>query len=294
VFYIVNQIFYPHGLTKVIILKLWSFTSQYYEKALCSGLKVFTKMIKNKLLKKYLKIKSFTILMAYLSFDNNELFTYDELEMFLDANPVAKSEMLANVFIERLLINQDTLYMYQSKSVTYKMITTIHTNLTDYLAMLSRKLIVESYEKLVGECKRRIDKMYPYNTVCSMESYKDYALDILFRLSNDDIQFDANTDKYVHYLNGYLNLTTKKFLKRDSDRHYISQYYAYDYVDKKQEVKPAPTTKKATPKKAIPKKTLKKAIDEMPESDEEEEEDGDDEDPDDISQEDIDELVDVL
>jgi hypothetical protein len=49
VFYIVNQIFYPHGLAKVFILKLWSFTSQYYKKALCSGLNVFTKMISNKI-----------------------------------------------------------------------------------------------------------------------------------------------------------------------------------------------------------------------------------------------------
>jgi len=172
----------------------------------------------------------------YIYFNHHDLFTFSELDDFVDGNPLRKAEMLADKLIQKVLISKEQIYLYIDKTASYEVINTTNMSIIDYLMMIVRKYVVDSYELLLCHQKNLINKMY-HNEVglkCkllfSLEYYSDFVLDIYHLISYPDITFDA-TPNQTHYRNGYFDLTTKLFMQRDPCVQYITKFINKDYED---------------------------------------------------------------
>ena len=79
--------------------------------------------------------------------------------------------------------------------------------------MICGKVITEIYQRLDNSDKDRMNKMYSYDTVCGMNTHRDYALDLYCLIENNDIKFDRNNNR-IQYKKGYFNLKTMNFKPR--------------------------------------------------------------------------------
>jgi hypothetical protein len=175
----------------------------------------------------------------YLSFGSHEVFTFEEFDQFLKnvTNPITKAKLLAKNLFERIMINKGEIYLYNAENVTYKKIVTkTDKALNEYLLMLVRIFLVESYDNLDKSDKKRLkekhksqmgpncDKLFKI-TYC-----KDFITDIANQLVNNDIQFDDVNKYEIHFANGYMDLDTLKFQPRDPEVHFISKNINRHYV----------------------------------------------------------------
>lgn len=164
--------------------------------------------------------------LEYICFNQDELLTFDDFDFFLDANPIKKAEIISDRLIEYLLISNNILYLYNSNSITYKK---IEQSIQDYLLMIARKLIVNSYENSTDKEKRLISKMYDTEKLFNLNYYRDFILDIYHMITINNITFNDNCKYETHYRNGYYNLKSNKFQSRDCTVHYITEYIDKDY-----------------------------------------------------------------
>lgn len=168
----------------------------------------------------------------YISFDSDELLTFDEYDVFLGANPIRKAEIVSDRLLQYLLISNHVLYIYNHTKVTYQK---VEQPKQLYLMTIARKFIVESYESLDDKNKRFLRKMYEkeIGEDCSklfkLEYFQDFILDILYMITNNTIKFDTDKSE-THYCNGYVK--NKVFQARDPDVHYITEYVDEDYNPK--------------------------------------------------------------
>jgi len=178
----------------------------------------------------------------YIYFNHHDLFTFSELDDFVDGNPLRKAEMLADKLIQKVLISKEQIYLYIDKTASYEVINTTNMSIIDYLMMIVRKYVVDSYELLLCHQKNLINKMY-HNEVglkCkllfSLDYYADFVLDIYHLISYPDITFDA-TPNQTHYRNGYVDhrihcFHGEVFIQRDLCVQYITKFINEDYVTK--------------------------------------------------------------
>ncbi len=74
----------------------------------------------------------------------------------MDANPVQKATIIADRLLQYLMINNHVLYIYNDVTVSYKV---VKQPTIEYLLMLSRRLIVQSYEEFDAK-ERRVIRGY--------------------------------------------------------------------------------------------------------------------------------------
>lgn len=163
----------------------------------------------------------------YISFNKEHLFTVLEFLTFLDTDPVNRARLLADVIVEYLLIQDNVIFLYDAKTVSYSVVCT--PSVQDYLLMMTRKFIVESYKNLSVTDKLMITKMYHDEIgrdcmkLFNLNFVRDFVLDMYYMLSFDDVTFNRIPKQEVHYINGYYNVKTQKFQSRNSSIHYITK-----------------------------------------------------------------------
>lgn len=90
----------------------------------------------------------------YLSFHQNEQLTFDELESLItDISPIDRARLIANKLSQRIIVNHGETYLYIDKTVSYKKIHYDNRSLHEYLLMITRILIIQSYKSLSEEQK---------------------------------------------------------------------------------------------------------------------------------------------
>lgn len=172
--------------------------------------------------------------MSYITFARKELFSFRELEYFFDSNPVTRAELLAEKLEQHLIINKSILYLYKPINTTYTILKTDHVTVLDYLLMFARQFIVNSYEILDEKYTNLFNKMYQKNEVFKLDYYRDFIIDIFCKLTYEHVVFDSNKNE-VHYKNGFADIKTKKFAKRDPEVHFITIFDDHEYHDDEQE-----------------------------------------------------------
>ena len=166
--------------------------------------------------------------MEYITFDENDLFDMHLLETFFEDTPVQTAKVMFNELTNNYLVgSHDKLYSYDDSTKSYKLIRIMYTTPIEYLAMICRKFITESYQRLDNCDKNRMNKMYSYEMVCGMNTHRDYALDLYCLMQNNNIKFDQDNTR-IQYKNGYFNLKTMKFKPR-TKLCYITKFYDWDF-----------------------------------------------------------------
>jgi hypothetical protein len=173
----------------------------------------------------------------YINFSVSELFAFDEFDNFLDTNPIRKAELISQRLSQYLMIVNNVLYLFDYDTVTYK---SVDQPIQDYLLTITRKLIVDSFEKLNDKNKRFIRKMYDEEIggmqctkLFKLDYYKDFILDIYYLLTNNSVVFESSTKYFTHFRNGYFDLKKNTFQKRDPEIHFVKDFNDEDYKQKK-------------------------------------------------------------
>lgn len=170
----------------------------------------------------------------YITFNRMEQFTFEEFDAFLDANPIKMAEILSEKLIQRLLITQDKLYLYFSVTKSYKHISPT-ASILDYLLMVVRKFVVNSYDSLTENQQQLIQKMFHDDVghkckrLFSLDFYRDFILDIYYLMTYPTIKFDHNPNQ-IHYRNGYVDLKSLTFKERDPCIQYVTKFHNHDYA----------------------------------------------------------------
>jgi hypothetical protein len=106
----------------------------------------------------------------YLTFKKKELFTAENVLKFINSDPIYQATMIYQVVYKYLSISNNELYLYNVTTEKYKK---INYNIQDYLATLSRKLILESSTKT---CTLLHDLNY----------YRNFVHDLYFLLCEEE------------------------------------------------------------------------------------------------------------
>jgi hypothetical protein len=165
--------------------------------------------------------------LEYINFSIDELLGFDNFETFLDSNPIKKATILSEILAQYLIISNHVLYIYNYNTITYSVVS---QDTIQYLLMLCRKLIVQSYEKLDIK-EKKCFRGYDLNANFKLDFYKDFIHDVYNMLVNNTIVFDQVSSHITHYRNGYYDVKKNQFYARDIEVHYITEFINEDYKE---------------------------------------------------------------
>lgn len=179
-----------------------------------------------------------------MNFENSDFLNYADIITLITSDfPSDKAELIANKLRRFCIICKQQLYSLQPNN-TFKQDTEIKAKLLSKI----NSLIEKSFKRLEEKDQRLIQAEHRknYTKIFEISNIEKYYPILFVKLSNDDVVFDSTFNE-LHFNNGYLDLTDKKFKQR-TDKHYITKVIQRDYQ--------CPTTKQ---KEAVLKE-LKKII----------------------------------
>jgi hypothetical protein len=157
-------------------------------------------------------------------------------DAFLNANDIKmlitskfthdKAEVVSKVLKRYCFVMNDTLYELQP-NLTYQE--------TDYVknCILHKAsyLISESFKKLKVDEQRALYEQFSnsVNKIFKNTDIETYYPQLLINLCRSKVQFNVTVGE-IHFNNGYMKVTTKKFYKRNIDRHFVTKCIQRDYV----------------------------------------------------------------
>lgn len=168
--------------------------------------------------------------LEYINFCVHDILDFENFDVFLEANPLKKATILSEILMQYLIISNHVLYIYNTNTVAYSV---VKQQTIDYLLMLCRKLIVQSYEKLNTK-EKMCFRNYDLQTIFKMDYFRDFIYDVYNELVNDSIEFDQVSKHITHYKNGYYDVKKNQFFARDSEIHYITEFINEDYKECKE------------------------------------------------------------
>lgn len=167
--------------------------------------------------------------LEYITFHKSELLNFEAFDLWLESDPLLRAETIAHRLYNHVMIVDNILYRYDTINVLYK---EIKQPINDYLLTMTRKFIVDSYRNLTPHQQKMIYKMNNYmdvnTTFFKLDYFKDFIMDIMYLITNE-IEFTTSNNKFQHYRNGYLNVKTGMFKKRNPEKHYVKEYHNEDY-----------------------------------------------------------------
>jgi len=140
--------------------------------------------------------------------------------------PNEKSKLIHNKLSNYCFINDKGILYALQKNITYLKITDIENKLITFVTLL----LEESFKGLSEDDRERITDKFEktYSIIFKNSHVRDYMPQLQTILRKDDIVFDKYFDK-IHFNNGYVDLSTLKFMKRVKHTYYITAYIKYDY-----------------------------------------------------------------
>jgi hypothetical protein len=106
----------------------------------------------------------------YLTFKKNELLTSECMLEFLKVDPLTQATMIYQRLYKTLSITNNELYHFNSTTKKY---TKINYNIQDYLAMISRKLILDS-------------SVHAVSLLHDLNYYRNFVHDLYFMMCTEE------------------------------------------------------------------------------------------------------------
>lgn len=155
----------------------------------------------------------------------------DFKNMIRSISPDQRAEILSMYLKDRIVFNNDTLYVIDS-NIIYQSMSKTET----YMLSTVTNFILQSWNKINETDRVDIKEIKGYNKVFENAYVKSYLPQLTTRLTNDKIKMDLYF-KQIHFKNGYINLETGKFYKRVLGKHFITKSISYNYKPSKKEVR---------------------------------------------------------
>ena len=143
--------------------------------------------------------------------------------------PVERSLTLTQHLKMDCIVTDDYLYLLK-ENLIYEVVHNKHAE--DNLILIISKYINNSFNLLKTIERQTLIKTEEYSEgmiyLLNNNWIKNHLPQIKGDLSNNDIKFDKYEHK-IHFLNGYMDLKTKTFKKRELGVDYISKCINRDY-----------------------------------------------------------------
>ena len=158
-----------------------------------------------------------------------DMLTYKQIKILLDNNafPNEKAKAIGDCILKYCVHVSERLYMID-KHLIYNEIKGKDQkerkikSLVSKIIELSYKSFSEGEQDYIKQCKS-------FASVKSEKGVNIYYNALIEYISNDALRFDYDTKYELHFLNGFINLKTNTFHKREVGKHYITMCIQRDY-----------------------------------------------------------------
>jgi hypothetical protein len=163
------------------------------------------------------------------SLKKEDMLTYGQIKVLLnpDAFPNEKAKVIGDCLLKYCVHASERLYMID-KHLIYseikgkKIIERKIKNMVSKIIELSFKSCSEGEKDYIKQCKS-------FASVKSEKGVDIYYNALIEYISNDALRFDYDTKYELHFLNGYIDLKTNTFHKRQVGKHYITMCIQRNY-----------------------------------------------------------------
>jgi len=186
--------------------------------------------------------------MNKINFENCFL-TYQEFTTLLSSEfPDDKAKILSDKINKRVLINKNTMYIYDTElkvytSINYDKDAPITND--NYLLNCMGLIIRNSYKSFNPEQQQVLKINYPIqmkkDKAGSLAVFADTFFECLktqvkLNLTNNNINFYDPNKYEIHFKNGYWDLKEGKFKQREFNKHFISIYINRNFTQPREHV----------------------------------------------------------
>lgn len=163
-----------------------------------------------------------------MKFENNDLLNYEELEQLIDtSSPDTQAEIIGKKLKTYLLLTEDErLYVFDSENVLYN---EKEFKLEEEILITTTNYITKSQLNLNNQEQQLIKLKYKklFDILCKNTTVSKYIPQLKRELRKKS-PFKADYFA-IHYLNGFIDLKTKEFKKREVNKHYVCNYIERNY-----------------------------------------------------------------
>ena len=171
-----------------------------------------------------------------MKFSKTDLLTYDEvMSLLLSDSPNDRADIISKKLNKYCFYFNNVLYKFDSNLILYKKIDymideELITIITGYISKSKNELSKEN-DKLLNQINSKA-----YKTI-SEESFINKSLkQIKVGLKVDENKFKPDFYE-IHYKNGFIDIKTNTFKKREIGKHYVCNYINRDYKPSTKEQK---------------------------------------------------------
>ncbi|RZK12404.1 MAG: hypothetical protein EOO43_18695 [Flavobacterium sp.] len=152
--------------------------------------------------------------MKYFSFENDELLTAKRLEKFNNDHSLARARTIVKVFEKHLVIVKDDIYVIDPETLILYLVKV--DSLEKYIAMMSRKYILESYDYNDYDVEDTGSVYELYRM--SLTEYEDFSMDIINMITVDTLVVKHIGDgQYRKFKQRKPDVCTKTMMDSDTE-----------------------------------------------------------------------------
>lgn len=170
-----------------------------------------------------------------IKFEKSELLTVKDLTTLLESTePTERAEIVAPNLKKLIFTFGKSSFKYNNETIAYD----VAEELTEgYLSTIISSFITQSKRNLDDKTIRDLEKRYPksFNALSEMSTINKYSKSALVLLKDDKYKFTNPQFNRVHFRNGYYDLKTGEFKKRERNVDYVNFYIDRDYKQPSQE-----------------------------------------------------------
>jgi len=158
-----------------------------------------------------------------IKFDKQDLLSFDDMEkLIVSCRPNEKAKIVSNKLLNYLLMYNGKYFSYDVDNVLYNE----ENNDTNYVISVITLFIETSYISLSNEQKEILQLKYKksIDKIFTNSDVNKYYPQLATYLTNNTAGFNDPQKYEVHFLNGYHDFKTNKFLKRVKGKHYVNAY----------------------------------------------------------------------
>ena len=164
-----------------------------------------------------------------MKFDQLDFLNIEEIrEVIISNSPNIRATLITKKLKKYCFFNISSLYIYDSELVVYEQITDkqdyeLITIITDYLTQCLTNLNADQRKLLELEHKK------DYSKFCENSNISKNLPQITTCLREKENKFGADFYE-IHYKNGYIDLKTLEFKKRQPNKHFVTNYIKRNYI----------------------------------------------------------------
>ena len=182
---------------------------------------------------------------------NNFVTCSEFKKMIRSISPNESSVIIGKYIKNKIIFNNDKCYIVNDYIVYENT-----KNSENQLLNIVSTLLFESYNQLQTEEKDDLKEIKGYDRIFKNSNIKEYIPQLVKELTKNNFKFDSYFSK-IHFKNGYIDLETKQFHKRNLGKDFITACISYDYKESLEKTRDELLLKLA---KIYPKKSVLTAV----------------------------------